>query len=135
MNQTQTSPVVATPTSPQDICSVCHIPLLPTYYFCPNCGKQIHEPPLPTGFSAQLSLYLFSILLPFIAFLFVTRWKGFKYLRQENTQAKVIGLIATLLLFGTTFLSFWYAYHLTVQVVQSTMSDVNSALGSVPGLQ
>lgn len=118
----------------QDICSVCHIPLLPTYYFCPNCGKQIHEPPLPTGFGAQLSLYLFSILLPLIAFLFVTRWKGFKYLSQESKQAKIIGLIATTLLFGTTFFSFWYAYHFTQQLIQSTMSDVNSALGSVPGL-
>jgi hypothetical protein len=115
-------------TPPSEICSVCHIPLLPSYYFCPNCGKQIHEPPLPTDFGTQLGLYLFSIILPLIAFLFVTRWKGFKYMRQSDLKAKIIGMIATVLLIGTTVFSFWYAYHVTTMMVQKAMTEAGPSL-------
>jgi hypothetical protein len=120
-------------TSPRPLCGVCHIPLLPEYYFCPNCGKQIHEPPLPTGIGTQLGLYFFSILLPFICFLFVGRWKGIKYMRSEDTKAKLIGTVALLLLIGSTLFSFWYAYHVITTMVQSAMGGATS--GSLDELQ
>jgi hypothetical protein len=54
-------------------------------------------------------------------------------MRQD--KAKTIGIIATILLVGTTLFTFWYAYHVTQLLVQKTMQEVNGALGSVPGLQ
>jgi hypothetical protein len=130
-----TSTVPLLVTTPPPLCTVCHIPLLSTYYFCPNCGKQIHEPPLPTDFGTQLGLYLFSIILPLIAFLFVTRWKGFKYLRQESLKAQIIGMIATLLLIGTTVFSFWYTYHIITTLVQKTMTEAGSSLDVFQNIQ
>jgi hypothetical protein len=137
MEPTQSSqpeqPLQNTPPEPA-LCLVCHTPLLPSYYFCPNCGKQIHEPPLPTGLGAQLPLYLFSITLPLIAFLFVTRWKGFKYLSQPSPQAKIIGMIATALLIGSTVASFWYAYHVTTIFVEKTMTEAGASLELLQGM-
>lgn len=70
-----------------------------------------------------------------IAFLFVTRWKGFKYLGQPSPQAKIIGMIATALLIGSTVASFWYAYNVTTTLVEKTMTEAGASLELLQGIQ
>jgi hypothetical protein len=91
------------------LCPTCHQPILPSYYFCPNCGTKLNSAPLSTSTWAQVSLYAFSIILPLICFLFVTRWQGMKYFRSEDPKIKQIGTIAWVLLILSTIVTIWIA--------------------------
>ena len=89
------------------ICPNCHFPTKPEYYFCPNCGTKLTEPPIGTGLVDQLLLYSFSIILPWILYLAITKWQGIKYLRAPDRNAKQIGLIALILLVVSSIIAFW----------------------------
>jgi hypothetical protein len=114
------------------ICPQCHFPVKPEYYFCPNCGKNLRVPPLGTGLLDQLLLYAFSIILPWIAYLAITKWQGIKYLRSADGRAKQIGLIALILLIASSVVAFWLTYVWLQGYVQSSLNDVNS-LGGLGG--
>jgi hypothetical protein len=100
------SPVVQASVA-QAICPQCHQPVRPEYYFCPNCGKKLSEPGLPTGVGAQVMLYAFSIVLPIMCFLAVSYWQGIKYARSADPKAQEIGWIAIALLALSTIITFW----------------------------
>ncbi len=86
------------------ICPQCHQPVLPEYYFCPNCGKNLEEKPLSTTVGAQIWLYTFSlILMPMTCYLIYSKWQGWKYFKSDDPKAKDIGLISIILL-GVSFL-------------------------------
>jgi len=108
------------------ICPNCNQPILPQYYFCPNCGKNLHEPPLPTSLGTQLWIYAFSIILPMIGFLAITKWQGMKYIRSEDPATKQIGQIAWFLIIVSTVVTFWYAYVWTTNEIQASINSVNS---------
>jgi len=97
-----TSVPSSAPTCPQ-----CHQPVLPEAYFCPNCGKSLKEKPLSTSVSFQVGLYAFSIILPIIAFIGVTRWAGIKYMKSNDPTAKQIGIVALVLLILSTVITYW----------------------------
>lgn len=109
-------------------CRVCHQDILPQFYFCPNCGTKIAEPPLLTTFSSQLGLYLFSAILPLICFLFVTKWKGFSYIRSQDAKARTVGFIAFTTLVLSTILTSWYAYTYTQKITQSLLKSQTSGV-------
>jgi len=109
-----------------NVCSVCHQPILPQYYFCPNCGAKANEAPLSTTFKTQIGIYAFSIILPMICFLFVTRWPGVKYFKSPDPKAKNIGKIAWGLLIISTILVIWFAYIYTQKIIQSTVNSINT---------
>jgi len=119
------SPVVASPA----ICPRCHFPTKPEYYFCPNCGAKLTEPPLGVTLLDQLLLYAFSIILPWIAYLAITKWQGIKYLRAPNAQAKQIGLIALVLLVISSIIMFWLTTLWVQGYIQSSVSDLNGLMG------
>ena len=119
--QYSTAPTVET-------CLVCHQQLLPAYYFCPNCGTAVKAPPLPTSLGAQLKLYAFSIVLPLICFLFITRWQGLKYLRSRDETARSIGYIACFLLVLSTVVTVWYGIVWTENTIQQSVSDINQEM-------
>lgn len=108
------------------ICPRCHFPTKPEYYFCPNCGAKLTEPPLGTGLVDQLLLYAFSLILPWIAYLAITKWQGIKYLRAPDSQARQIGLIALVLLVVSSIIAFWLTYTWIQGYVQSSLNSVNS---------
>lgn len=115
------------PQSPSsDICPACHQKVLPQYYFCPNCGAKIKEAPLSTTLSTQAWIYAFSIILPMICFIFVTRWPGTKYFKSEDPKAKMIGQIAWALLVLSTILAIYLAYVWTQDTIQSTLNSINT---------
>jgi len=83
-------------------CPYCHFPLIDTGSFCPNCGKVLEKKPLSITFLKQIIIYLVSFCLPPLGL----AW-GFKYLREDNEQAKKIGLIAILLTIISLVLTIW----------------------------
>jgi hypothetical protein len=102
------SPPVA-PSLPQRFCPVCHQPVLPTWYFCPNCGTKLSEPPLSTSFWTQVGVYLFSIVLPIMAFIAIKYWPGIKYLKSRDWTRKQIGIIALALIIISTVIVTWWS--------------------------
>jgi hypothetical protein len=117
-------PQEAAPSS--SVCIICHAPILPSYYFCPNCGTNLRPAPLPTDSATQLKLYAFSVVLPMICFLFVTRWKGMQYLRSKDEKARSVGYIAAFLLVASTVAVAWYAYTWTQQQIQQSINQINA---------
>ena len=112
------------------ICTVCHQPILPSYYFCPNCGTKINAAPLSTTVLTQTWIYAFSIILPIICFIFVTKWPGIKYVKSNDPQAKRIGYIAWTLLILSTLVTIWLAYIWTQEAIQSQINSINADMSA-----
>ncbi len=108
------------------ICPRCHFPVKPEYYYCPNCGAKLSEPPLGMGVVDQLLLYAFSIVLPWIAYLAITKWQGIKYLRAPNSRAKQIGIIALVLLVASSIVAVWLTTAWIQGYIQQSMTDVSN---------
>jgi hypothetical protein len=111
-------------------CEMCHQPILPTYYFCPNCGAKLISAPLSTSVSTQIGIYFFSVILPMIAFLFITRWPGLKYVKSSDKKARWIGIIAWIVLIASTAIVYWLAY-VKLQEFSKALNDaLNVDLGN-----
>jgi len=113
------------------ICQVCHQSILPTYYFCPNCGAKLISAPLSTSVATQIGIYLFSIILPSILFLFITRWPGLKYFKSNDKKTKLIGEVALTLLILSTIFTFYFSYVWTLGTIQSLTDKLNAELGGL----
>lgn len=90
------------------ICPMCHQPVLPEYYFCPNCGVKLTGKPLSTSVQTQIWIYLFSLILPAICFLAIGYWPGIKYLRSPDWEKKQIGIVAVILMALSTIALTWW---------------------------
>ena len=117
------------PLSALPSCIICHQPLQPTFYFCPNCGTQVKQPPLSTTFSTALWMYTLSIILPSFCYIFIGKWKGLQYLKSEDGKAKTIGIIATLILIISTVVTFWYAYTYTSKIINESLKNITTDVG------
>ena len=117
---------VLSPLPVPQTCPICHQGVLSAYYFCPNCGTKLTSAPLPTSSGAQLKLYAFSIVLPLICFLFITRWRGIQYLRSKDEQTRSIGYIACFLMLASTVILIWLTVVWTQNVVQQSVSSINA---------
>lgn len=114
-----------------NICQICHQPILPQYYFCPNCGAKINSAPLSTTTGTQIWIYIFSIILPMICFIFVTKWPGIKYFKSPDPKAKKIGQIAWALLILSTVVTIYLVYVGTQQLIQSSIDSINMDFGGL----
>lgn len=118
--------VVPVPTpSPSMICPQCHQPIKPEYYYCPNCGKKLSDAPLATDFGAQFFLYAFSIILPAIAYLAITKWQGITYARSADPKAQEMGWIAIALITLSSIVMVW----LTAIWIQGFIQTQTSTAG------
>ncbi len=108
------------------MCPRCHFVVKPEYYYCPNCGAKLTEAPLATDFFNQFLIYAFSAVLPWIAYLAITKWPGIKYLRSPDEKAKQVGLIALIILVISSIIAFWLTYIWIQGYIQSSVNDVNS---------
>ena len=113
------------------LCPQCHFAVKPDYYFCPNCGKNLRAPAvmLPTDTMSQILLYGFSIILPVIAYLAITKWQGIKYIRSSDDKARQIGYIALGLLVLSSIVVFWWTYVWIQQYIASSLADLNNYPG------
>jgi hypothetical protein len=112
------------------ICPVCHQPILPSYYFCPNCGAKLNAAPLSTTSTAQAKLYAHSIILPLLCFFTASRWQGIRYFKSSDPKTKQIGLIACILITLSTILLVWYAIIWTQQEIQSQVNSINADMSA-----
>jgi len=102
----------------QTTCPFCHFPLAQTYYFCPNCGKKINEPPITT--LKQIGVYLLSIFLPPLGL-----WPGIKYLLSKDQKTKKVGAIAIVLTIISTIVTLWLSVAMFNNISQSISSQMN----------
>jgi hypothetical protein len=100
------------------VCVVCHLPLNENFYFCPNCGKKIKEPPPSVSFSKQLGVYALSIFLPPLGL-----WPGIKYLLQNDQKVKTVGMIAIVLTIISTIFTLWITFAAFNQVNQTVQTQ------------
>ena len=107
-------------------CAICHQPLQPEYYFCPNCGTQVNAPPLSTEPGTQLWIYAHSIILPMLLFLSISKWKGYKYFKSDDPKIKQVGTTAIVLLIASTLISCYLAYAWTTATINSSIDSINS---------
>ncbi len=119
--------------SSPSLCPTCHLAVLSSYYFCPNCGANLNVKPLPTGAMAQAELYIFSAILPLMGFLFVTRWHANKYVKSDDPKAKQIGILAWSILIISTIITIYFVYVWTMSYINSTISGINSDFGTGTG--
>lgn len=126
------SSVVSAPLS-MLVCSYCHQPILSSYYFCPNCGTKIGSGELSTSPQAQAWIYIFSIILPMMCYIFVTRWQGLKYYRSSDPKTRQIGLNAIVLLSLSTIVTLWLGYVWAQEFVQSQVASINAGLNADMG--
>lgn len=101
----------------QHSCTVCHFPIADTFYFCPNCGKKIHEPPPSTTLMKQLSIYALSIFLPPLGL-----WPGIRYVRQPDQKTRMVGMIAIFLTIVSTIVTVWLTMEI-MNIMQMTIQD------------
>jgi len=95
------------------------------FYFCPNCGKKIKEPPLSTSIGKQIYIYALSILLPPLGL-----WPGIKYLLQGSTKARIIGIVAIVLTIISTVLTI----KITLDFVNSQINTADTQLQQLENL-
>jgi hypothetical protein len=134
MNESVTPPVAPTPASSTPVpfpmvCPVCHLPITPEAYFCPNCGAKLKVPPLSKSLTSQLLLYGFSLVLPFIAYLAITKWQGITYIRSSDPDTRRIGFIALALLVISSIFVIW----LTTQWFDNAINSVTNGVGGLGG--
>jgi hypothetical protein len=85
LNQTQTQAP-----KPQALpCKYCQKPVWDSYFFCPNCGKKLKEPPFKFSWAKAFGIIIASFLLPPFGII-----PAVKYLRINDNRARAIGLIA-----------------------------------------
>lgn len=95
-------------------CKFCGFPVSENFYFCPNCGKKLKQPPLSTSIGKQISVYAISIFLPPLGL-----WPALKYIAQKDSKARIIGIVAIVL----TIIS-------TIITINLTLSFFSNPLGS-----
>jgi len=128
LNQENMSSYPATHATPS-VCPTCHQPVLPQYYFCPNCGAKLNVAQLSTTAQTQAWIYAFSLVLPMVAFIFVTKWPGLKYYKSNDPKAKQIGQIAWAILIISTIAVIWFAITWTQKTIQSSINSINTDMG------
>jgi hypothetical protein len=82
--------------------------------------------PLKTDTLTEVGIYAFSIILPMICFLFITRWQGIKYFKSSDPKAKQIGQVAWTLLILSTIVTIWLVVIWTQSYINSTVAGINS---------
>ena len=105
------------------VCPFCHFTLNEAFYFCPNCGKKISEPPITT--LKEISVYLISILLPPLGLI-----PGIKYLFSKNQRTKRAGIIAITLTILSTIITVW----ISVVMFNNLSQGINSQLNQYQNL-
>jgi hypothetical protein len=104
----------------QKFCPKCQFPILETYYFCPNCGKNLKLKPSATSALTQIGIYLLSALLPPLGL-----WPGIKYISQESGKAKIIGAIAIFLTIVSTVVTILLTMGLINRFSQSFSGQID----------
>ena len=77
---------------------------------------------------AQIWLYAFSIILPVMFYIAITKWKGIVYLRSKDERTRQIGAFACGLLILSTVITYYYEYQWTEQAIQQANSQLKQEM-------
>ena len=100
-------------------CPKCHVEVRTTDYFCFNCGVNLKPKPPSVSVTSQMILYTKSFLIPPFGIL----W-AYPYLKQPNSKAKLVGVVAVVL----TLVSLILAVYYTKVFVDSVNREINSQM-------
>lgn len=103
------------------ICKYCGQPVQESFYFCPNCGKKLKEPPLSISVSTQLVVYLVSFFLPPLGLIY-----AYKYSRHGGTKERYIALTAVIL----TCLTIYFQYLFLAKAWENVSQTLQTLDGS-----
>ena len=106
------------------VCPQCHVPIQASDYFCSNCGKNLKPKPSSVSISSQALLYVGSLLLPPMGFI----W-GIRRLREEGRTQKIVGMIAIVL----TVVSLVYSIVVVVDVINNANTQLNQQMQGLQG--
>ena len=101
-----------------NVCKYCKNPIMETFYFCPNCGKKLKEPPFKFSWGKTIAIVLESVLLPPLGL-----FPGFRYLRMKEAGAKTLGAIAIILTIVSSVLATIYFMNF-INNLSKTYSDI-----------
>ena len=73
-------------------CSVCKFEIQNSWFFCPNCAKELKEKIPVISVSKQILIYFVSFFLTPLGLV----W-GLKYVRSTDQKTKTIGIISIVL--------------------------------------
>ena len=102
-------------------CKYCKAQVLDTFYFCPNCGKKLKEPPFKFSLTKAIIIILESIFLPPLGLI-----PGIRYLLKNDIKAQAVGLIAIIL----TFISTGIAIIISINLMNSLQKSYGGILES-----
>lgn len=108
---------------PQLLCKYCKTNITALDFFCPNCGKQLKTKPMPIGLGKQIGIYLLSFLLPPLGL-----WPAIKYLRQEDTGSKRIGIAAIVLTVISVIITLW-SFSAFLNLISGQLNSQINGLG------
>lgn len=100
------------------VCPFCHIALKDDYYFCPNCGKKLKDPPMTAA--KEIGIYLLSVLLPPLGL-----WPGIRYILSGNAKTRRVGWIAVGLTVLATIITIWLFMGFMNGLTQGLNSSLN----------
>ena len=83
-------------------CQKCAFVLMGTEKFCPNCGQEVNGGGLSTSVMSQIGIYAMSIFLPPFGL-----GTTLKYIRSEDSQAKIIGWVSLGLTVAALLFGIW----------------------------
>lgn len=106
-------------------CKKCGNQILETYYFCPNCGKKLKEPPFKFSIKQSLYIILLSTILPPFGI-----FPSIKYILAPSAKAKIVGLLGLLLNILILSLATIYLYN-TVTKSMNEINQLTNPQGSV----
>lgn len=103
------------------ICKRCKQPVQESFYFCPNCGKKIKEPPPSTSIPSQLVVYLVSLFLTPLGLIY-----AYKYFRHGGTKERYIAITAVVLTCLTIYIQYIFISTAWENVSQ-TLKAINTS--------
>lgn len=112
-------------------CKYCKAQISDTFYFCPNCGKKLKEPPFKFSWGKTIAIILESALLPPLGL-----FPGIKHLRMKETGAKILGLLAIVITIISAvvttiyFVNFVNSLSKTYGDIYQTQNVINNPSGS-----
>ncbi len=69
-------------------CKFCKSAVQESFYFCPNCGKKIKEPPFKFSLAKSITIIVAAFLIPPFGII-----PGIRYFLKDDKRAQFVGVI------------------------------------------